>query len=239
MGGLIHLLDHDPALGERLGPADFALARANAIASTVEAPRGPWHAVPDDIDDQGFVGMVVLSGCLTRTVVVDTVRSTELLGPGDVLTPEAVPHELFPAQAYWIVRSDRVRLAVLDRNITRLSMRWPELGSQIFARLVVRADALAMQMALSTLRGTDVRIVRLLWLYAERHGRVGPDGVRVALPLTHQLLAELIGTRRPAVTLALRQLAHDGRVLRLDDGPGFLLTGEPPAPGAAVGAQAT
>jgi len=46
---------------------------------------------------------------------------------------------------------------------------------------------------------------------------VDPDlggGVVVSLPLTHELLARLIGAQRPSVTTALGELAARGAVLR-------------------------
>jgi DNA-binding IclR family transcriptional regulator len=43
---------------------------------------------------------------------------------------------------------------------------------------------------------------------------VRPDGVVVRLPLTHSVLATLIGSHRPTVTIALRTLADDGLLRR-------------------------
>jgi DNA-binding transcriptional ArsR family regulator len=54
----------------------------------------------------------------------------------------------------------------------------------------------------------------LFWLLAERWGRVGPDGVHVTLPLTHEVLAMLVGSHRPTVTIALQRLARAGLLIR-------------------------
>jgi CRP-like cAMP-binding protein len=56
---------------------------------------------------------------------------------------------------------------------------------------------------------------------------VTPAGVQLSVPLTHELLARIVGARRPTVTSALRNLRADGLVTR---GPGgsWLLHGEPP-----------
>jgi CRP/FNR family transcriptional regulator, cyclic AMP receptor protein len=54
----------------------------------------------------------------------------------------------------------------------------------------------------------------LFWLLAERWRHVGPDGVHVTLPLTHEVLAMLVGSHRPSVTIALQRLARAGLLTR-------------------------
>ena len=44
--------------------------------------------------------------------------------------------------------------------------------------------------------------------------------------LSHRLIGELVGARRPTVSTALGELARSGEILRRDDGT-WLLTGEP------------
>jgi CRP/FNR family cyclic AMP-dependent transcriptional regulator len=51
---------------------------------------------------------------------------------------------------------------------------------------------------------------------ARTHGRVVEGGVIIDLPLTHDLLAESIGSTRETVTLALRKLTRSGFVTRVD-----------------------
>ena len=58
----------------------------------------------------------------------------------------------------------------------------------------------------------------MLWSLAGRWGRVTPDGVRIDLPLTHQLIADLAGAARPPVTTALGELERAGHLLREDTG---------------------
>ena len=48
------------------------------------------------------------------------------------------------------------------------------------------------------------------------------------LVLSHRLIGELVGARRPTVSTALAELARDGQLVRRDDGT-WLLTGEPVA----------
>ena len=75
--------------------------------------------------------------------------------------------------------------------------------------------------------GIDRRLLVLFWDAANRWGRVTPDGVKVRLPVTQQMLGQLVGARRPSVSLALGELADRGELIR--DGTDWLLCGAPPA----------
>jgi CRP-like cAMP-binding protein len=44
---------------------------------------------------------------------------------------------------------------------------------------------------------------------------VTPEGIRLDLPLTHQLLADVVGSARETVSLTLRQLQRAGVVERV------------------------
>ena len=51
---------------------------------------------------------------------------------------------------------------------------------------------------------------------ARTHGKVTDDGILIDLPLTHELIAESVGSTRETVTLALRQLTRVGFLSRAD-----------------------
>src|SRR5262249_39499446 len=70
----------------------------------------------------------------------------------------------------------------------------------------------------------DVRVLAYLWHLAERFGVVLPDGVRVEVPLTHSVLARLVGARRPTVTTALQRLTQLGYLRR--EGRAYTLIGD-------------
>ncbi|HSC02450.1 MAG TPA: helix-turn-helix domain-containing protein, partial [Solirubrobacteraceae bacterium] len=59
-------------------------------------------------------------------------------------------------------------------------------------------------------------------------GTVTPEGVRLDVRLTHELLAAVTGARRPSVTTALRRLAEHGQVRSLPRSR-WLLLGTAPA----------
>jgi len=77
---------------------------------------------------------------------------------------------------------------------------------------------------LAHMRQTDRVRVKLLQL-AKEHGRVSPQGIRLEFPLTHQILAAMIGSARETVTRALDQLEREGFLAR--DGRGYRLLVDP------------
>lgn len=64
----------------------------------------------------------------------------------------------------------------------------------------------------------EERLLASFGLLAERYGTVRRDGFLIPLELTHQALGEIVGARRPTVSLALKNLNADGRLVRCSDG---------------------
>jgi CRP/FNR family transcriptional regulator, cyclic AMP receptor protein len=83
------------------------------------------------------------------------------------------------------------------------------------------------------------RLHAMLWLLAERWGRVTPEGVTLPLRLTHELLGQLVGAKRPTVSLAMKELEARGAVRRRLDGAWLLdpsVAGPPRQPSTPVAA---
>jgi hypothetical protein len=120
-----------------------------------------------------------------------------------------------------------VRIALLDRRVASQLGAYPEIGAVIVDRISERAQRLAVTQAISQLNRVEDRLIALFWHLAERWGRVAADGVAVPLALSHRLIGELVGARRPTVSTALAELARREEVVRRDDGT-WLLTGEAP-----------
>ena len=120
-----------------------------------------------------------------------------------------------------------VTLAVLDRRFAAEAARYPEITAALFDRMGERSLRLATTQAISQLTRVDRRLKALFWHLAERWGRVSGDGVVVPLALTHRILGQLVGARRPTVSTALSELAEREELVRRPDGS-WLLRGDPP-----------
>jgi CRP-like cAMP-binding protein len=105
--------------------------------------------------------------------------------------------------------------------------------SAILERSVRRSHWLSLQLAITDLRRVDDRLMLFFWHLADRWGRMGPDGVTVPLPVTHDVLAQLVCAQRPTVTSALKRLSDRGQIRRRSDKT-WLLAPEPPTVPARV-----
>ena len=120
-----------------------------------------------------------------------------------------------------------MRLAVLDPRFALQIARWPQVSATIVDRALIRARWLSFHLAVCHVVGIEKRLIILFWHLADRWGKVTPEGVRIALPLSHGMIAKLVGSRRPTVTTAMGKLREEGKILRTDDGA-WILCGAPP-----------
>ena len=119
------------------------------------------------------------------------------------------------------------RLAWLDAEFAAATAQWPEITSALLGRAIRRARLLSVRTALLELKHVDLRILLLLWPLADRWGHVRTDGVYVDLPLTHELIARMVGAHRTTVTVAVQRLKDAGRLGRTDRQGWVLLGGAP------------
>jgi CRP/FNR family cyclic AMP-dependent transcriptional regulator len=207
------LLDLDADLADDLEPDARRPARAAATVMTFELGAGrlvldDWFATAG-----GGPGLLLLEGMVSLGVRVDERVSAELLGAGDLIQP------------LWGVRADQllwcdvswrallpVRFALLDGAFAKRVRFWPQVTHGLMRRAGQRVVGLNVQRAIAAHPRLEVRLALLLWHLAGRWGRVEPGGIRLPLPLTHQLLGQLVGAERPSVSHALARLAHNGLV---------------------------
>ncbi len=221
------ILKEDPDLAGALSGSDRRAAEELFRAPVIVLEHTSWE--PPALDPSTTYGLLLLDGVLGRRVWVGQAVAIELLSCGDILRPWEQPckSDFMPPQVAWRVLS-RTRVAILDERITRLIGRWPELVVSFSNRLLRRARYEEYVMALSHLRRVEDRVIAALWHLASHCGRVTPRGVRVPVPLTHGMLGEMVGARRPSVTTAMQRLQERGEVVRDADGC-YLLPRQPQA----------
>jgi CRP/FNR family transcriptional regulator, cyclic AMP receptor protein len=225
---IARVLEEDPDLYERLPESQRARALAEAVAPVEVLGLGVWDE-PADSDHRDNLGLLVLDGILARRVTLGRFECTELLGPGDLLRPWsfASAYGSVPSAVTWNVVHP-VRLATLDRRFSLAVAPWPEVSAALMDRIIQRTRWLAFQLAVSNVVRIDTRLLLMLWHFADRWGRMTLDGARVHIPVTHTVLASVVGARRPSVTTALGRLQSERLIERLPEG-GWLLHGQPPA----------
>jgi DNA-binding transcriptional ArsR family regulator len=212
----VAILEADPDLGAGLPDHELEAAKRRTMAAVIEVRPPEWD--PSPIREQaepGWLGLFVIDGLMIRRVTVGKRAACELFGPGDLIRPWDADgeYEPLPINVDWLVLKP-ARLAVLDTAFVLRTARWPSINSGLVSRAVQRARYLAITQAMTHLPRAHPRVLILFLLLAERWGTVGPDGVRVSLPLTHEVLGMLIGAQRPTVTIALQRLARAGLLVR-------------------------
>ena len=152
------------------------------------------------IVERGFVVLRMAPPRANRSII------TCDAGPGGVILPPA---------------SEEVLFALVDSKLTVIS---PEALDALLALPVV-ATTLLEQLAVTLGQKQEAtgnfgstrhieRVRRKLLQLARSYGRVARDGVRIDFPLTHTLLADMVGSSRETVTRSLDELQRDGFVAR-------------------------
>ncbi|HEY3021647.1 MAG TPA: helix-turn-helix domain-containing protein [Solirubrobacteraceae bacterium] len=222
----VRVSDFDPELFEQVSDPDAAAAASVAESEWLEV--GPWSPANSNYDGAGHFGIILLEGTVLRRVALGPRDGLELLGPGDVGRPWVTlgPNSTIGAEADWRVHQ-RARIAHLDRRFAMRVSPWPEVAAALMDRLIRRQRFLAIHLAVSQMPRLESRLRVLFWYLADRWGKVTGDGIVINLPLTHELVAGLVGARRPGVTSALGELQRDGELFRRQDGC-WVLRGAPP-----------
>lgn len=210
------LLDADPDLAEGVPAGELEVARHQSVARVVHLDPPRWDpASASRVSDRGGLGLFQLDGLMLRRVNVGKRSACELFGPGDIFRPWDADGEYdpLPISVDWLVLRP-TRVAILDAAFALRVARWPTITSGICGRIAQRARNLTLTQAVTHLPRAHPRLLMLFWILADRWGTVSTQGVRVTLPLTHETLAMLVGSRRPTVTIALQRLARAGLLVR-------------------------
>jgi CRP/FNR family cyclic AMP-dependent transcriptional regulator len=206
------LLDLDADLADELDPATRRVARAAATALTFEVEAGQLGLGDCFGPAAGGPGLLLLDGVLSLNIRVGDRVSAELLGGGDLLQPmTAQADQLLECDVSWRPLT-AIHFALLDRAFAKRVRFWPQLTQALLLRAGRRVINLDVQRAIAAQPRLEVRLALLLWHLAGRWGKVEPGGIRLPVPLTHQLLGQLIAAERPSVSHALARLAHTGLV---------------------------
>jgi CRP/FNR family transcriptional regulator, cyclic AMP receptor protein len=217
----MRLLDVEPDLGQALGPGH----QESAMRLTVPVLMLlPGRVEPDELGfgDDCF-GAVIHDGLILHRLVLGDRVTARLLGPGDIIVP-ADPLSRTLQQSYDATRECTV--ALLDDRVATAARLLPELLPLLQRRMAAQHQRLVVQMGICQLPRVSDSILALLWMLAESWGRVGREGTILPMQLTHTTIGELVGAKRPTVTLALSELAREQAIVR--EPRGWLLLSPPP-----------
>jgi CRP-like cAMP-binding protein len=132
-----------------------------------------------------------------------------LLGPSDPLG-----HPLTEVEPYGAIALTPVQLAAYRRSSVGQQAALAQHLLQAIARRQRQREAL---LAARGERRIEDRLRVLLQLLAQDFGETSDAGTRLQIRLTHQQLADLLGTTRVTVTQVLNSWLADGYLLRTQD----------------------
>ena len=229
LGGttLVRVLELDPSLGRRLDGARLNQATEQLTGRLVALGPGPWDVSGLHGQADLSPGLLITHGFIARALHLDARASVELLGPGDLLRPWDEAESLLPIDTTWHVLS-AVRAIALGPAFALQVRDFPEVTNALLSRVHGRAQRLAESQAIAHTTTVRERLHAMLWHLADRWGRVTTSGVVVPLTLSHRMLAELVGARRPTVSAALAELAQADVLVRRGDGTWLLVHNAPP-----------
>ena len=203
------LREHDLVVNGRNGQT--------VSARIVNFPAGQIDLTSLTSDGDGWVGLLVLGGILIVETEAGRARVGWAVGEDDLIRPWDLAETALTRQATWRALTP-CRLALLDPAFNSQLLSMPALSNALVERTARTTRwLLATSLVLSS-PVVEERLLLLFALLAEKWGRVTSYGVRVDLPVTHELLAILCGARRPSVTLALRSLSRQDLIARGTDG---------------------
>lgn len=191
------------------GLPDDQRARAAAAlhgCTTLAIPAGSSRAaarVPESavlVVEEGVVMVTSVRPGAGRRMIIT------VAAPGAVLVPLSEDERLESLVDSWLTAVSPDAYAAL----LALPAAAAALVEALTEELRERQESLGHFSSVRHVERVRGKLVQL----ARNHGKVVSGGIRVDLPLTHELLGEMVGSARETVTWAFAQLAQEGFVSR-------------------------
>lgn len=160
---------------------------------------------------------IVRSGCVRHYKALPDGRAINLglLGPNTVFTQDVDPDGLSSGTSAEALIDSTVSVIEAE-DLVDLIQRAPELATAVVHGMSRRLFELQTLAEHLLARDTSVRLATTLLSLARGFGRPTADGLTaISLPMTHQNLANMIGSNRVTVTRKLLELQELGAVRSL------------------------
>jgi len=162
--------------------------------------RNSFDSAPLLVVERGFVVLRASFEQSSRSIV------TCEAGPGRIILP--------PAEEEILSGLVESRLTALSPLVTGELMALPGAAQTLVEQLAASLGEKQENLSNFASARHIVRVRRKLLQLARSYGRVARDGVRIDFPVSHSLLAEMVGSSRETVTRAFDELQRTGFVAR-------------------------
>jgi CRP/FNR family transcriptional regulator, cyclic AMP receptor protein len=194
------LLDTIPVAESSRVEALLALCPTIEIAAGEAYFRSSFDSTPLLVIERGFVVLRASFDQSSRSIV------TCEAGPGRIILP--------PAEEEMLSGLVESQLTALSPLVTSGLMALPGTAQTLLEQLTASLGEKQENLSNFASARHVVRVRRKLLQLARNYGRVARDGVRIDFPVSHSLLAEMVGSSRETVTRALDELQRTGFVAR-------------------------
>ncbi len=171
--------------------------------------KGSTIFAPGDVPDAVYV---LTSGLVTLSYLSEDGQEfiLRVFGPGDVFGELflTVPARPFLARAL----TPCVVAVIPGKTFLHLLSTIPRIGFNFICVLSRHLAEMALDRAQASHKWSAERLALTLLKLGAAHGVKEGAGTAITLPLTHQILADMIGTSRETVTRDLRRLKRQGVV---------------------------
>ncbi len=188
----------------------------NALKNTTMVSYSRGKEIFGPRQGNGLV-YIVHSGCIRHYKSLPDGRSINLglLGPNTVFTQEIDADGLSSGTVAEALVDSTVSIVEAE-HLADLIRRTPELATAVVHGMSKRLSELQTLTEQLLVRDTSVRLAATLLTLARGFGRPMADGLTaITLPMTHQNLANMIGSNRVTVTRKLVELQEHGAVRAL------------------------
>jgi CRP/FNR family transcriptional regulator, cyclic AMP receptor protein len=194
------LVDTIPASESGRVEALLAVCPTIEIAAGEAYFRNSFDSAPLLVVERGFVVLRASFEQSSRSIV------TCEAGPGRIILP--------PAEEEILSGLVESRLTALSPFVTGELMALPGAAQTLVEQLAASLGEKQENLSNFASARHIVRVRRKLLQLARSYGRVARDGVRIDFPISHSLLAEMVGSSRETVTRAFDELQRTGFVAR-------------------------
>ncbi len=198
------------SLFERLDQHE--LEKLEALTQRRRYPAGTAVFFQDDPSDSLYI---VLSGSakVFQTSEDGQDRILRILRSGDAFG-ELAMIEGRPRSASVQALDDSEMLVLARKDFAAFAGQQPDVLWKLLSALAEQLRRLNEDVLDLSFRDVPYRVLRMLSQLVERHGEAGPDGWRIAMPLSPRELASMVGSNSETVSRLLDRYESEGLVRR-------------------------
>ncbi|MFV1968904.1 MAG: Crp/Fnr family transcriptional regulator, partial [Pirellulaceae bacterium] len=194
-------------LFERLSPAELREVETQSRARTF--PRRIPIYLP--ADEANAVFLLAAGRAKICHITPDGKQPIlAFIDPGDLFGELAILDPDVSRDEYAEAVESSIVVLIPAGAIQRLMQEHPEVSVGITKLIGLRRKRIERRLKNLLFLSNRERLTHLLLELAEQYGTIGDDGVRLRIPLSHQDLANVIGSTRETVTVVLGDMQLEG-----------------------------